>query len=592
MAGRAANGVRRNTARRTALPFFALLLCVVVIAALFNLHSSSLNSVLHNVYSQHGSPAPPRAGWLSLGEPAAAPQQPTGAHKAEAADHQQRLPPIAPQPQPQRQPLLITPAPPVDTHQILQQAIAHNDTRLARMARLLAQHRTLVAASGDKGPGNSGSTTSSSSSSSAGNAAAVAAARGAYRKALDAFMLETSPAAGAAPPAGGGAPVQARPWIPGRARGGGAAGTTAAKRRLVGAAGAGEDDGGSGDGQPATATSSSSSSSSSNSSSSSSSAASMAAPAEGPAAAPAAQLIAEALAAVRVAAANASAVCGGEPVVVPCRRDVTQTTRLRGDQRVLLAANLRSCQGVMPNFVVQVLSLELSGGGQDLVCGGGGFSSSSSSSSSSAAELAAERGDVEGATAAGKAALGSSQLFVQIYESNSTDSTGRWLQLLQLLLEPIGVPSNITINGTLTRQPSQDRIEYLAGVRNALLPPLDRGRRGGGQRSEAAVRSRVSGGCISCAGWYLQCRVPTVRTTCVSASIALTTTPALSMPCCPSFPNLSTPTPPHPSSSPLPPHYSPPTPHPAVRLCSQRGTVRQRCLLLRCGRAEAAAAGR
>lgn len=49
---------------------------------------------------------------------------------------------------------------------------------------------------------------------------------------------------------------------------------------------------------------------------------------------------------------------------------------------------------------------------------------------------------------------------------------GRWLQLLQLLLEPIGIPSNITINGTLNRRPNHERIQHLAAVRNALLPPV------------------------------------------------------------------------------------------------------------------------
>lgn len=40
-----------------------------------------------------------------------------------------------------------------------------------------------------------------------------------------------------------------------------------------------------------------------------------------------------------------------------------------------------------------------------------------------------------------------------------------------MLLEPIGVPSNITVKGSLTRG-GMERIEFLAAARNALLPTV------------------------------------------------------------------------------------------------------------------------
>ena len=59
--------------------------------------------------------------------------------------------------------------------------------------------------------------------------------------------------------------------------------------------------------------------------------------------------------------------------------------------------------------------------------------------------------------------------------------------MLRLLLEPIGVPAAITSDGGLVRAKGQERIEFLAAVRNALLPPLD-GSPAVQQRSPAQVR--------------------------------------------------------------------------------------------------------
>jgi len=44
--------------------------------------------------------------------------------------------------------------------------------------------------------------------------------------------------------------------------------------------------------------------------------------------------------------------------------------------------------------------------------------------------------------------------------------------MLRLLLEPIAIPTNITAGGALTRHRKQERIDFLAAARNALLPPV------------------------------------------------------------------------------------------------------------------------
>jgi hypothetical protein len=68
------------------------------------------------------------------------------------------------------------------------------------------------------------------------------------------------------------------------------------------------------------------------------------------------------------------------------------------------------------------------------------------------------------------------------------EPAGRWLALLRMLLEPIGVPCNITAGGTLTRKNGQERIEFLAAARNALLPPV------GPQTSIGAEKAYSAGG--------------------------------------------------------------------------------------------------
>lgn len=97
--------------------------------------------------------------------------------------------------------------------------------------------------------------------------------------------------------------------------------------------------------------------------------------------------------------------------------------------RYVIAANLHNSEAVLPNFALQLLRVVV---------------------------LSMPPGDA----------------YVSIYESGSGDATPRWLHALALLLPPVGVPSNITIAGALVRQHGQERIQYLVGVRNALVAPF------------------------------------------------------------------------------------------------------------------------
>ncbi len=112
----------------------------------------------------------------------------------------------------------------------------------------------------------------------------------------------------------------------------------------------------------------------------------------------------------------------GQGRIVPCEEDPSLPGPPQG--RYLLASNLHNSEGIMPNYVLQLLRLAL--------------------------------------------LLPPGDLYVMIYESGSGDQTARWLYLLQLLLAPIGVPANITVNGALVRQPGQERIDYLVEVGGSL----------------------------------------------------------------------------------------------------------------------------
>jgi len=67
-----------------------------------------------------------------------------------------------------------------------------------------------------------------------------------------------------------------------------------------------------------------------------------------------------------------------------------------------------------------------------------------------------------------------SHLFVSIYESNSQDATGRWLRVLQEELEEMGVPSAVVAGGAKRKVGEEDRIQFLARMRNEAMGPLYR----------------------------------------------------------------------------------------------------------------------
>lgn len=98
---------------------------------------------------------------------------------------------------------------------------------------------------------------------------------------------------------------------------------------------------------------------------------------------PAASMIAEALSAIQDAAAAKG---GKEPVIVPCAAgaaaDPTLPYMFPEGKRVMVAANLHNCEGVMPNMLLQLLQLAV-----------------------------AQPADAQA-------------MFVQIYESGSSDQTG------------------------------------------------------------------------------------------------------------------------------------------------------------------------
>ncbi|WIA15600.1 hypothetical protein OEZ85_002227 [Tetradesmus obliquus] len=63
-------------------------------------------------------------------------------------------------------------------------------------------------------------------------------------------------------------------------------------------------------------------------------------------------------------------------------------------------------------------------------------------------------------------------VFVSVYESNSDDSVHGWIDMLQLALNVIGTPSRIVSRGMIVRSKGQERIDFLAQLRNIALAPL------------------------------------------------------------------------------------------------------------------------
>jgi alpha-1,3-mannosyltransferase len=111
-----------------------------------------------------------------------------------------------------------------------------------------------------------------------------------------------------------------------------------------------------------------------------------------------------------------------------CRDDPDVRSGLDRGSRFLISANLHNSADILPHWVTQL-------------------------------------------TAALRA-LPPENVFVSIYESGSGDGTGGWLRQLALRLALLGVRSRITVGGNVTRQEGEQRIAYLAKLRNEALAPM------------------------------------------------------------------------------------------------------------------------
>lgn len=124
----------------------------------------------------------------------------------------------------------------------------------------------------------------------------------------------------------------------------------------------------------------------------------------------------------------------GTGKVIPCRTDSTLPMATDGSSsaqqqpRYFVAANLRNNQDVLPHFMYNLIKMLL---------------------------------HVPAGTA-----------FVSVYESNSNDNTAIWLEILELALHVIHVPCHLEGRGVMVRPKGQERIAFLAAVRNAALRPL------------------------------------------------------------------------------------------------------------------------
>lgn len=62
--------------------------------------------------------------------------------------------------------------------------------------------------------------------------------------------------------------------------------------------------------------------------------------------------------------------------------------------------------------------------------------------------------------------------FVSVYESNSEDGVHGWIDVMKLTLDVIGAHNRVVARGMLVRNKQQDRIQFLAQVRNMAMNPL------------------------------------------------------------------------------------------------------------------------
>ncbi|KAG2496631.1 hypothetical protein HYH03_005452 [Edaphochlamys debaryana] len=111
--------------------------------------------------------------------------------------------------------------------------------------------------------------------------------------------------------------------------------------------------------------------------------------------------------------------------VVPCRELPRALNLTVCVGKCIIAANLHNSEHVLPNLLVQLVR---------------------------AAQL-----------------LGPANLLVSIYAGGSTDATAEWLELLESVLRSLGVATSISPRGKLRRARGQDRIAFLASVRQAAV---------------------------------------------------------------------------------------------------------------------------
>jgi hypothetical protein len=66
----------------------------------------------------------------------------------------------------------------------------------------------------------------------------------------------------------------------------------------------------------------------------------------------------------------------------------------------------------------------------------------------------------------------SGQVYISVMENESNDTSPQLLQQLSQALAALGVPATVAYSSPLRRRPGEQRISYLARVRNEALAPV------------------------------------------------------------------------------------------------------------------------
>lgn len=116
--------------------------------------------------------------------------------------------------------------------------------------------------------------------------------------------------------------------------------------------------------------------------------------------------------------------------IVPCRHDSTLPATPQSSEKYYIATNLHNNEQLAPHYIASLVRLLLY--------------------------------------------LPPGHAFVSLYESASQDDTALWVEVFELTAHVLRVPCHVDRHGTLVRGPGQERIPFLARVRNAALQPLYR----------------------------------------------------------------------------------------------------------------------